>query len=112
MNNFGRRKPDLRDTDSPVRPGDFPIGSKASRAAARMKLENLGGEVAPNLSVVFYEPDGSRVEGNHAIIDGGNKPPLRVDRMPGETLDRFQIRVENIMVESRGRGRPRSAIFL
>jgi hypothetical protein len=106
-----RRKLGLTDTDSSVRPGDFPIGSRASRAAARIKLENWGGDVAPNLSLVFYESDGSRTEANFATIDGGNKPPIHVNRLQGETFDEFQLRVETIMAGSRGRGKPRGAIF-
>jgi hypothetical protein len=111
MQDFRSRKPVLGATDSPARPGDFPIGSPQSRAAARTKLENWGGEVAPNLSLVFYESDGSRVDANHAIIDGGNKPVLRVDRCASESLEEFHLRVEKIMADSRGRGRPRGALF-
>jgi hypothetical protein len=121
MQEFRKWKPVLMGTDSTARPGDFPLGSPQSRAAARSKLESLGGEVAPNISFVFYEPgernaDGTlgapvRVDANHATIDGGNRPAIEVDRSPGEELDEFELRVSKIMSESRDRGKPRGALL-
>lgn len=120
MRDFTRRKLELPATDSPVRPGDFPIGSTQSRAAARSKLENLGCPVAPNLSFIFYKPgertaDGVgppvKVDANHATIEGGNQPTIHVDRDPGESLEAFETRANKIMEQSRRRGRPRTALF-
>jgi hypothetical protein len=121
MQEFYGRKPVLTGTDSTARPGDFPIGSAQSRAAARSKLESFGREIAPNISVVFYEPgersaDGTlgppvRVEANRTTVDGGNKPPFIVDRRLDESLDAFEKRVAQIMSDSRGRGKPRVALF-
>jgi hypothetical protein len=121
MKELDRRKLGLTDTESPARPGDFPIGSPQSRAAARSKLENWSGDPAPNLSLIYYEPgerrdDGTldapvRTDSNHAIIFGGNKPELHVNRFADESLNAFEARATQIMSDSRGRGKPRGAIF-
>jgi hypothetical protein len=121
MKDFRSRKPELMDTELAVQPGDFPIGSPASRAAARSLLEGLGGPLAPSISVFLYrvgERDAHGVLGppvkinsNRARIDGGNKPEIFVQRLPDETLDAFEIRVGRLMAESRGRGKPRAALF-
>jgi hypothetical protein len=120
---FRRRKPVLTGTHSTARPGDFPIGSLKSRAAARRKLESLGGEVAPNISIGFCEPgernpDGTlgapvKVDANYAVIEGGNLDGryIEVDRLADESLDEFEVRVMKIMAESRGWGLPRTALF-
>jgi hypothetical protein len=122
MKDFGSRKPNVTDPDLAVRPGDFPVGSNASRAAARIKLEQWSGDPAPNLSLVFYESgerheDGTlgapvRTDAKIAIIEGGKKPAIHVDRLASESLDEFHLRVGKIMSESRGRGKPRAAFFL
>jgi hypothetical protein len=121
MKEIDKRRRGLMDTSSPVRPGDFPLGSHQSRAAARSLLDNFGGDIAPNLSVVFYEPgernfDGTlgepvRTGSNHAIVFGGRKPDIHVNRFAEESLDEFETRATQIMCDSRGRGKPRGIRF-
>lgn len=120
MQGFRNRKPSLPDTDLPL-PGDFPLGSPQSRAAARTRLENWAGDVAPNLSLIYYEPgerdfDGTlgapvRTDSNHAIVFGGGKPDVHVTRLAGESLAGFEVRATQIMSGTRGRGKPRSVRF-
>jgi|SRR5665213_2274126 len=114
MKEMDKRKRRLTDTELPVRPGDFPLGSPQSRAAARTLLDNFGGDIAPNLLIEFYEPgelhdDGTsdapvRVQPRRAVIfGGGNKPDIHVNCFADEFLQAFEDRATQIMVHSRGR---------
>jgi hypothetical protein len=109
MKDFGRDKGGLPDTDfSGPRPGDFPLYSPASRAAARAVLERLGSiDRPPNLVIVFMEPspDGPRqCDSVRATVDGGDMPTVEFERLPEESLSEFQARAEASMRHTR---RPR-----
>jgi hypothetical protein len=57
--NNQERKPLLSVTNPGPRPGDFPIGSLESRAAARALVESKGKKEAFRIVVRFIKPDGS-----------------------------------------------------
>jgi hypothetical protein len=57
--NSKERKPLLPVTNPGPRPGDFPIGSLESRAAARALVESKSKKEALRMVVEFIKPDGS-----------------------------------------------------
>lgn len=90
-------------------PADFPIGSLASRAAARARLESF----MPIIKVIHFEidPNGTPPPGLascprecdsvEALIEGGGLASrVGVGREPGESLQEFQDRVTR-MAQSR-----------
>lgn len=83
-----------------VLPGDFPIGSPESRAAARAMAERFPS--LPDIISVYVEPlvdaegkhiyGGQRSDSVSASVDyGGTR--TNYDRNPGETLEDFENRV-------------------
>jgi hypothetical protein len=76
-------------------PGDFPIGSPASRAAARVKLERL--PTAPPFVVHFAGCSGETLACDEARLDNE-----RVPRLPGESQEDFEKR----LLSMAPRGRP------
>ena len=65
-----RREDPLRATDSAPKPGDFPIGSVESRAAARMIAEKIANRPKLVRRIVFVPPglDEAKVES----LEGAN----------------------------------------
>ena len=61
MTNNQREKASLPATDSEARPGDFPLGSLESRAAARAKLEHIKDK--PGIQIIIETV-------------GGDEPPI------------------------------------
>ena len=85
----------LSATSAVPTPGDFPIGSPASRAAARVKLERL--PTAPPLVVHFAGCSGETLACDEARLDNE-----RVPRLPGESQEDFEKRLLGMVP----RGRP------
>ena len=85
----------LSATSAVPTPGDFPIGSPASRAAARVKLERL--PTAPPLVVHFAGCSGETLACDEARLDNE-----RVPRLPGESQEDFEKR----LLSMAPRGRP------
>ena len=85
----------LSATSAVPTPGDFPIGSPASRAAARVKLERL--PTAPPFVVHFAGCSGETLACDEARLDNE-----RVPRLPGESQEDFEKR----LLSMAPRGRP------
>jgi hypothetical protein len=97
MRNLRAPKNPLHET---VLPGDFPLGSTESRAAARALAERF--PPPPDIITHFYKPvldaegnhvyGGQRCDSVRASVDhGGTRTDY--DRKPGESLADFENRV-------------------
>jgi hypothetical protein len=101
MNDLHGSKDPLSGTDEKaLKPGDFPLRSLESRAAARAKAERFPS--LPDIISVYVEPlldaegkhvyGGQRCDSEVAIVDYGEKH-TRYERNEGETLEDFERRV-------------------
>jgi len=78
-------RPILPDTPDP---GDFPLGSPESRAAARRKLGTC-----KHVVKYYVGSDGKECEPIAAVIRGGGLPDATYERREGESVNRFKNRV-------------------
>jgi hypothetical protein len=76
--NKQREKPSLPATDSELRPGDFPLGSIESRAAARAKLERIKVNPGDTLHIIVERIGG---DGKTPL-----PPPERIEWEGGVTV--------------------------
>jgi hypothetical protein len=86
--------------ENAVRPGDFPLRSPQSRAAARAMAERF--QTLPDIISVYVEPlfdgegkhvyGGQRCDSVHASVDYAENRTY-YDRNPGESLEHFERRV-------------------
>lgn len=80
--------PGLPDTPDP---GNFPIGSPESRAAARLLLRKVN---AVKCYFVRRGPDGpEECDPGSATVRGGDLPDLTYERREGETAKEFEKRI-------------------
>ena len=71
INNLGKPKSVLLNTDSEPRPGDFPLGSLKSRAAARAKLEQIKNDPGEVIQIIIEQVGGGPSEIVNMRVDPG-----------------------------------------
>jgi hypothetical protein len=103
MSNIDRTNSRLSETNP--NPGNFPLGSMESRAAARARLAALASaNPGPHIITFFYEagerdasgcPIGEPVkcESVFAKMSDGDRPYIEYRRLDGESWEEFQVRV-------------------
>lgn len=77
-------------TGSVPSPADFPIGSAASRAAARARLDRI--PAPPDIVVRFVTATGELAICDRAMVNGED-----VTRLPNESQDDFENRLRSMV---------------
>ena len=94
MLNLGTSRRVLSGTDSRPAPGDFPLGSIESRAAARASVESK-----PSIAVLFSGRD-PKFLADFAALDDMRGPVY--ERLPEESQKQFQNRMLHLPGRARG----------